>query len=366
KDPNGNDILIPRFACNLVLQSRRSAGDVIRGIRNGSRLYVTYGNGGLLQLRVENTIALQQPAQLAWGNSTEQLDGGWASYEFGDGGSGFSGILRRSNDDEPSIRVSSRSTTDTPNRFTVEFQDELNGYQQDSFELVDVEDVGRAGQEIAAGLTALGIPNFDQAARIAKFNLDRSISGNVYVDFDTSVKGLGLQPGDLISITYLKEGFARQAFRVLKITPGLNYRTATTTAQIHNDAWYSDTNGQVPGESAGHQPGAGIGLPRPLVGDKADANGDAEFSITESAQKSRDGSMMVELTAGFASPGGVQSSTAGIPLLSLAATIAANGTLAGGQTLYYAVAGVDAGGQEGRLSFAVRAVIPAGASNNSV
>ena len=107
----------------------------------------------------------------------------------------------------------------------MEFQDELNGYQQDSFELVDVDDVARAGQEIASGLTALGIPNFDQAARIAKFNLDRSIGGNTYVDFETSVRGLGLRPGDLISLTYLKEGFERQPFRVLKITPGLNYRT---------------------------------------------------------------------------------------------------------------------------------------------
>ena len=95
KDPNGNDILIPRFECNLVLQKRRSAGDVIRGIRNGARLYLTYGNGGLLQLRVENTLALQQPAKADWSNSTEVLDGGWPSYEFGDGSSIFSGILRK-------------------------------------------------------------------------------------------------------------------------------------------------------------------------------------------------------------------------------------------------------------------------------
>lgn len=364
-DPNGNAILIPRFGCNLVLQKRRSAGDVIRGIRNSARLYLTYGNGGLLQLRVENTLALQQPVKLDWSNSSEVLNGGWPSYEFGDGSSSVSGMLRKDSG-EPNVRVWSRSITDSPNRYTVEFQDELNGYQQDSFELVDVEDIARAGQEIAASLVALGIPNFDQAARIAKFNLDRSIGGNTYVDFETSVRGLGLRPGDLISLTYLKEGFERQPFRVLKITPGLNCRTVAITAQIHNDAWYADTNGQAPGESSGRQPGTGIGLPRPLVGDTTDANGDVQFGITESSQAAGDGSMSLEATVGFTVPGTVTTGSPGMPLLSLSATIAQGGSMAGGQTLYYAVSAVDAAGHESGLSFIVRAVIPAGEATNVV
>jgi len=39
------------------------------------------------------------------------------------------------------VRLYTRSTADTPNRLTVEFQDSLNEYQQDSFSLVDPEDV---------------------------------------------------------------------------------------------------------------------------------------------------------------------------------------------------------------------------------
>jgi hypothetical protein len=51
---------------------------------------------------------------------------------------------------EPSFRVYSRGMADTPNRFTVEFQDSLNEYQQDSFSLVDPEDValGLGGEGI--------------------------------------------------------------------------------------------------------------------------------------------------------------------------------------------------------------------------
>src|SRR5215831_21275136 len=95
---------------------------------------------------------------------------------------------------EPSFRLYSRSMADTPNRFSVEFQDSLNEYQQDSFSLVDADDVALSGQEVSQTLPALGLANFDQAARILKVNLDKSIRGNTYVEFDTSVKSLGVKP----------------------------------------------------------------------------------------------------------------------------------------------------------------------------
>ncbi|HWQ55522.1 MAG TPA: phage tail protein, partial [Bryobacteraceae bacterium] len=242
QDVYGNARMAPRFECNLALQKRRSAADLVRGIRNAARLMLTYGGGGLLRLQVENTLALEQPSKPAWSNATEPLNGGWPGYCFGDGTNGTSGILRKANG-EPSVRVRSRSMADTPNRFSVEFQDAFNEYQQDSFSVVDAEDAARTGQEIATTLTALGIANYDQAGRILKYHLDKSIRGNTYIDFETSVKALGLRPGDLIAVTYLKEGFEQQPFRVLRIAPGMNYRTVKITAQIHDDAWYSDTNG---------------------------------------------------------------------------------------------------------------------------
>jgi hypothetical protein len=68
-DPNGNTISLPRFQCNLVLQNRRSAGDLVRGVRNCARLYLTYETGGALQLNVENTAVLEKPA-MAGGRAT--------------------------------------------------------------------------------------------------------------------------------------------------------------------------------------------------------------------------------------------------------------------------------------------------------
>ena len=61
RDLHENPVLAPRFQCNLVVKSRRSAGDLVRGIRNASRLYLTYGTDGLLQVGVENAISLSSP-----------------------------------------------------------------------------------------------------------------------------------------------------------------------------------------------------------------------------------------------------------------------------------------------------------------
>jgi hypothetical protein len=355
KDLNGTAVQIARFQCNLVIKSRKSCGDVVRGIRNASRLYLTYGISGALQLRVENTIALNQPVKPEGSNSTEILDGGWPSCEFGDGSTEFSGMLRRSSG-EPSLKVTARGISDTPNRYSVEFQDSLNSFQQDSYSMVDPEDVSLAGQEVSATLPALGLANYDQAARMLRFFLDKSISGNTYIEFETSVKAFGVRPGDLISVTYEKEGFDRQPFRVLKIAPTTNYRTAKITAQIHEDVWYSDTRGQDGGASGATSTGSsGLGVPKPLIGSVKDDNGDIQFGISESADS--DDASEVDLTVSFTDPGTVSANGPGIPLLSLIPVVGTGGTITGGSMYYYGLTSVDSAGQESKLSFLVRASV---------
>ena len=75
----------------------------------------------------------------------------------------------------------------------------------------------------------------------------------------------------------------------------------------------------------------------------------------------------MKLSVAFTPPGTLTPSLANIPLVSLSPTIeTTGGTLAGGQTLYYAVSATDANGAESGLSFAVRAKIPAGTNTNAV
>ncbi len=360
-DLNGTDTLIPRFQCNLLLTKRRSAGDLVRGIRNSSALYLTLSSAGLLQLNAEDTIALQQPAKPASSNGAEMLNGGWPAYEFGER---YSGIVRRENG-AVSLRVSSRSTGDTVNRYTVEFQDEFNEYQQDSLSLVDVDDSLLSGNDISGSLTALGLPNLDQATRAAALQLYKSVHGNTYIEFETSVKGVGLKPGDLVTLSYAKLGFDRQPFRIVKLSPGLNFLTAVITAQIHDDAWYTVVNSD--GSHLGRQAGVNLGLPRPLVGSILDTNGEPQFGITESCANSVDGTVLTNLSISFSVPEKPVASKAGIPLVSLNPQVSIiGGSLAGGQNLYYAVSAVDADGAEGGLSFTIVARIPAGTTTNQV
>jgi hypothetical protein len=361
-DVNGNSTTIPRYQCNLLLTGSRSAGDIVRGIRTASAMYLTFDSNGLIQLNAEDTLANQQPTQSASSNSTEELNGGWPAYEFGD--NAFSGIVRSANG-TPSLTVTSQSIANTPNQYTVEFQDEFNDYQQDSLSLVDIDDFVLTGQQVTTTLTALGLPNFDQANRAAALQLYKSVQGNTYIQFETSVKGVGLKPGDIITLTYAREGFSRQPFRITKLSPGVNFITAVITAQIHDDAWYTIVNSDAGGSA--FQAPSEVGLPRPLVGSLLDSNGVEQFGISETSTESTDGSVTESLSVSFSVPAKPAASSAGIPLMGLNAQVNnSGGTLAGGQALYYGISAVDTNGAEGGLSFIATVNVPAGDNTNQV
>lgn len=357
QDLYGQPIRIPRFQCNLLLKSRRSAGDVLRGIRNASRLFLTFGTSGRLQILVENTLGLQQPGKREYSNAKSTLNGGWPAYEFGDGTTWTSGILRLG-DGSSSVKLSCRSASDTPNRFSVEFQDAFNEYQQDSFSLTDTGDVAKVGQELNSTPNVLGIPNYNQAARILLFNLNKSVRGNLQIEFQTSVRAVGLVPGDIIAITYLREGIQRQPFRIIKIAPGQNFRTASITAQSHDDAWYSDDVEYSSGNGR-RLLSANLGLPRPLSGTELNEAGGLDFGVVETSSTAIDGTTSLFLNVTVVTPSAIPDSAPGIPTISLVPAFSGpGGSLPGGNAFYYAVSGVDANGNEGALSFVVRASLP--------
>lgn len=363
-DLNGNPVAATLFGCNAVIQDSYSGAELANGIKRGASLILTYDSSGLLMLEAENTIALQQPTLPDGSNSTETLNGGWPAYEFSDGSASFSGLVRNANGD-PAIRLWAQLTALTPNQLTIEFQDQFNDYQQDSLSLVDVDDALLTQRVVTASYPALGIPNFDQATRVLQLALNKSIEGYQFIDFETTVKGIKIAPGDLITVTYLKEGLERQAFRVTTLSPGRNYQTVQVTAQWHDDSWY--TSSGAAGTGTRMQPAPGTGIPRPLVGTVIDANGIDQFGITESTVEATDGSFMVELTVAFTPPAGPVNTSVTIPLVSLEAAVSTTGgTIAGGQTLYYAVGALDGTGGESALSFSIPAAIPAGTNTNEV
>ncbi len=358
-DPVGGMVQLPRFQCNFALNQSQSAGEIIRSIRNGSRLYLVLNTAGLLEVRVENTFALQQPVLPPGSNSVNTFNTGWPAYEFD------ATSIARNKDGSASVQLSKLGAQDTPNRLSIEFQDSYNQYQQDSLSLEDEDDADLCGQEVAVIWDAVGISTFSQASRMLLLGLNRGLSGNAFIQFQTSVKALGLLAGDLITVSYLKENLERTPFRITKITPGNSFRTATITAQFHDDAWYSDTATGITG-GLGIQSGQGSGLPAPVAGTVLDAYGNLQLGITEAEVTASDGSADVELTVSFIAPSG-QIGTLTAPLIGLAPVVSpTGGTLAGGVNYFYAVSTVDSAGGESLLSFVAQATTTAGVNTNSV
>lgn len=347
-DPAGGAVTIPRFQCNFALKDRRSAGEVIRSVRNSSRMYIVQNSTGLLELRVENTFALQQPVKSAGSNSTNRFQGGWPMYEFDE-----SSIARKS-DGSSSVVILAKGSQDTPNRYSVEFQDSLNQYQQDSLSLGDGDDIDLCGQEVAVGYDAAGISTFSQAARMVLLAMNKSVSGNRYISFETSIKGLGLVPGDLITVGYAKEGLNRVPFRVTKLAPSAGFRSVAVSAQIHDDNWYSDST-DVLGGALGRQPGLTTGLPQPVVGTVLDGNGNLQLGVAETESTGTDGAAKVNLALSFVMPSSSVGNLAA-PLIGLTPTILGGaGSMMAGLLFYYSISAVDSAGLEGQRSFRVEA-----------
>ncbi|HZL57526.1 MAG TPA: phage tail protein, partial [Bryobacteraceae bacterium] len=347
-DPVGGNIQIARFQCNFALKDSRSAGDLIRSIRNGSRIYCALGTTGAIEARIEDTFALQQPTKPATSNSADTYNDGWPAYEFGPDS------IARKSDGGSSVQLSSKGAQDTPNRLSIEFQDAFNQFQQDSLSLVDEDDVDLCGQEVPATYDAVGISTFSQASRMLLLGLNRGIEGNHSIQFETSVKALGLLPGDLITVTYPKENLNRTPFRIQKISAGPGFRTAVINARFHDDLWYSDTATGIIG-GRGWQTGRSSGLPEPVIGTVTDVYGNVELGITEQEQAGSDGSASVELTVSFTAPSG-QTGTLPAPLIGLVPVVSSTGgTLTGGLNYFYAIGTIDSGGGESGLSFVAQA-----------
>jgi hypothetical protein len=358
-DPIGGFVDLPRFQCNFALKNSQSVGGIIRSIRNASRVYMVLNAQGLLEARIENTFALQQPALPANSNSVSTFNGGWPAYEFD------ATSIARTGDGGSSVKLTKLGAQDTPNRLSIEFQDSFNQYQQDSLSLADEDDENLVNQEIAVIWDAVGISTYSQASRMLLLGLNRGISGNAFIEFQTSVKALGLMPGDLITVSYVKENLERTPFRITKITPGNSFRTAVITAQFHDDAWYSDTATGITG-GLGRQTGQGSGLPAPVIGTVIDGNGNLQLGITESEITGSDGSAVLELSVSFTAPSGAIGTLAS-PLIGLAPVVSTTGgTVAGGANYYYALTAVDSSGGESSLSFIAQATTTGGVNTNSV
>ncbi len=361
-DANGTSRQVRRFETNLVIKRRYSVGELLRAIRLGSLLYLYFKADGRLAVRPESTLAHQQPLKPLGSNSIATLSGGWPTYEFGDGIAGTTGILLKPNR-EPDFRVYAKLSQDSPNRVSFEIQDSLNEFQQDSISVADTDDIRLRHQEISQSLPVTGVPNFPQAQRICQTWLNKSIAGNVYAEFRTSVRGFHIRPGDLIAISYPRYGFDRTLFRVLEfqISPFLD--VMKVVCQLHQDHWYSDS-AQVRYDSSrlyAWRSGAARAVSPTRL-----SNGVYVFDASESLATDSDGVQKAAVKIPFRKPGLETGAAGGIPLVSFDFDLeSTGGTLAQG-SYFYGIATVDAAGNESGLSSLIPVTIAGLSATNKV
>ena len=354
--PTGGDpaLFEARAAFNYALLDRKPSVDIMRGLRQGAELLLRLNEQGQISMIVEGTISDQQSEKAEHSNATSPLNGGWPSFEASDGSTGNCTILANKQGDID-LRLFCQPTSQTPNRLTVEYQDSRNDYCNGSLSLVDLDDVERAGSEIPGIFRALGFPSQSQAARVLSKELARTVDGNLFAEFSTTVKGLGMQPGDIITLTSGDYELARAPFRVLRLSPGLNFETVAVLAQTHDDGWYGPGTAVSSG-STGWPSAVNSGTPLPIAGYTYSADSGHLLDILESSASLTDGGSNELLVVRFRPP---RQQVASLPAPSIKqpATITAGGTLRPGtKALYYAVTALDNEGAESRLSQIVQVV----------
>jgi hypothetical protein len=258
EDQNGNTSSHARFACSLAIRQRRPAAEIIRGVRQScNAILVPNSSTGNLQIFIRQTLAAQQPAAQEGANDNTaipsvQLDGtvanGYAAWHFSDG------TILRDEQGRSSLRLFQQPISSSPNRVSFQFSDDALMRAASSLSLVDSEDVSRAAQEVTGSLQIDGVPNYDQAVRVARSYLAEVHRGNEegdtrgtrWFECEESFAVIRLRVGQIGRLSSPANNIANQLVRITKIQPTRNFETARVTGHFHDDLWYTDAYGQEP------------------------------------------------------------------------------------------------------------------------
>ncbi len=219
-DLHGDSATHERFRSSFALEtaSRQTLAQAVTALRQCAGIILSRNpSTGKLTCNIKRTLAEQQPAAVDGSNystavSSHLADGtpanGYLAYLF-DGGS----------IEKDSLRLTQRSISDSPNRISIQFQDEDNEYQTDSVSVVEPDAFEASGlQEVANTLQILGVPNFDQASRRANVehaethygNPRDDAGGTIQIEFTTSMKAAHLagSVGAICGLTYEQLGLS--------------------------------------------------------------------------------------------------------------------------------------------------------------
>jgi hypothetical protein len=385
-DESNNTSTRKRFSYSIFMRERRSAADVIRGLRQSAGLMLIPSSAtGKLQVIAKQTLAGQQPSAVDGSNYNSPISSVLANGTTANGYSAYhfdsSAILKR--DRPTTLKTVARPVSETPNRIAFNFSDRAYTFAQSSISMVDSEDVARIGREIAGGGSAVapeGITYYDQAYRQAKTlqaethrgNAAGTTQGTIWAELETSFRAVHLRVGHIVHVTSARYNWSLQPFRVMKIQPARNYQTVRLTLAWHADAWYTDAYATAPGPDATNNGRAIAALRPPFVWNPAKVNpvsGDPYFAATEKTfgivqnyEDTGDGKLCRLDLSGLIPINQVSTGVAP-PLVPLQATVSASGGALPSQRSYFlAIAAKDSSGSLSALSELVRADLSASGS----
>lgn len=238
-----------RFSSSMALRQRRSAAELVRGLRQSIGALLVTGPDGKIRLQIEGPIAEQQSSAVDGSNNNTAISSktragvttnGFSAYAFNESNSW-------------GLKRGGMPIASMPNRVSFPFQDSAQTYAISQYSLVDPDDVMRVGQETPGGLQVQpeGIASYNHAMRCAKLGLSKihrgnpanDTSGTDWWEWSTSFRGCKLTIGQIVDLTNVKYGMSRQMVRLTEIKPSRNYETVDLKGHFHNDDWYLDSHG---------------------------------------------------------------------------------------------------------------------------
>lgn len=268
-DGSGASYTQARFSSAIAVRQRRSAADLVRGLRQSIGAILTVDNSGLIGLRLEGPLAEQQSSAVDGSNNTTAIT---SMLRSGTAANGFT-AYRFDESNCWNLKRDPQQVAQMPNRVTFSFQDPTQEYAISSFSLVDSDDIARVGREIPGGLqiNPEGIASYNHALRCARLGLNKIHRGNPsadtrgtdYWEWQTSFRACKLRIGDIVTMNSAKFNLVDQTLRITEIKPSKNFEKVDLKASWHDDTWYLDAHGNAADPTITRGPHIGVGATIP-------------------------------------------------------------------------------------------------------
>jgi len=265
QDGSGNNYTQPRFSNSVALRQRRSAADIMRGLRQSVGGMLTQEQDGTIGFRIEGPLAEQQPAAVDGSNYSTAIA---STLRDGTAANGYT-AYRFDETNSWNLKRRPMPVAQMPNRITFGFQDPVQDYAISTFSLVDSDDVARVGRTVQGGLQVQpeGIASYNHALRCARLGLNKIHRGNPegdtrgtdFWEWETSFRGCKLRIGQIVTVNSTKYGMTDQQIRLTEIKPAKNWQTITLAGHHHEDSWYLDSHGNAQDPQYGSAPKVGVG-----------------------------------------------------------------------------------------------------------